>query len=165
MHKFYLVFLISVFAVASMFASAKNDVFYEISKGSVGKIKSWLKTKPDLTVRNALGMSVLHAAVLSGSSDMVAMLVRSGAVVNALDSKGQTALDSAVIMHNNKIAYQLVKFGGKVTSEGLACKLKSMYKSRAIKFFIVGWFFTPLFWIGSAFALGNASDVMVMHLA
>lgn len=165
MNKIFVNLLFLFFVISTMFISAKNDIFYDISKGKVSKVKSWLKNKPDLTVKNELGNSVLHAAVLSGNGDMISILVRAGAQVNALDAKKQTALDSAVIMHNNQMAYQLVKFGGRVTSDSLACKLKSMYKSRAIKFFVVGWFLTPLFWIGSAVALCKASDVMILHVA
>lgn len=165
MNKSYLITFTLFFIATNFFVSAKNDIFYNISQGNVGKVKSWLKTKPDLKVKNDLGQTVLHAAVLSGNADMVLTLVRAGAPVNALNDKKQTALDTAVIMKNNKVAYQLVKVGGRVTSEDLASKLKNMYKSRALKFFVVGWFLTPLFWIGSVVALAGASDVMVMYLA
>ncbi len=159
-----LFFAVNLLTLSSI-CLAQATIFHDISQGNKKAVKFWLKSKPDLSIMNEQGQTVLHAAVMTGDWSMVKTVLKSKIAINVLDKQGKTALDRAVIMHNNKMAYQLVKVGGRVTSEDLAWKLKNIYTSRALKFFVVGWFLTPLFWIGSVVALAGASDVIVMYLA
>ncbi len=157
-------FAVNFLAISSI-CLAQSAIFHNIAQGNKKAVKAWIKSKPDLSIMNDQGQTILHAAVMTGDLLMVKTVLKSKIAINILDKQGKTALDRAVIMHNNKMAYQLVKVGGRVTSEDLAWKLKSIYTSRALKFFVVGWFLTPLFWIGSVVALAGASNVMVMYLA
>lgn len=158
-------FLCSVL-LSSAFVQSKvhvqPDIFQAIAMGSHKAIKNALQTASAVTSRNASGQSVLHVAVAQRNCELIFTLIKAGAQVNALDASGKTALDLAVEMKSHKVIYQLVKFGAKVSSEANAVRLKSIFKARAVKFFVAGLFFTPFLWIGSALAMNNASDVMVL---
>lgn len=154
--------LLSTAALVQSTARIQPDIFQAITSGSQRSIKAALQTASAVTSRNASGQSVLHLAVAQRNCNLILTLIRAGAQVNALDASGKTALDLAVEMKSHKVIYQLVKFGGKVSSEANAVRLKSIYKARAIKFFVAGWFFTPLLWIGSVTSMNHASDVMVL---
>ena len=159
----FLVGLLMVSAVyAAPAATVQSDIFYAISQGSVSKARTWLKAKPDLSVRNAQGQSVLTVAILTRNYGLINLFIKAGVAVNGVDNAGKTALDYAVETNSSKIARQLIKHGAKVTSEINAERLKSTLKIRAVKFFVAGWFFTPFLWIGTYCALSNASDVMVL---
>lgn len=143
-------------------AQVQPDIFQAIASGSQKSIKAALQTASAVTSRNASGQSVLHLAVAQRNCNLILTLIRAGAQINALDASGKTALDLAVEMKSHKVIYQLVKFGGKVSSEANAIRLKSIYKARAVKFFVAGWFFTPLLWIGTITSMNHASDIMVL---
>lgn len=160
-------FFFILFAVAGSVVQAKpqviqSDIFQAIASGSQKAIKTALQMPSAVTSRNYVGQSVLHVAVGQGNRSLIFTLIKAGAQVNALDASGKTALDLAVEMKSHKVIYQLVKFGGKVSSEANIVRLKSIYKARAIKFFVAGWFFTPLLWIGTITSMNHASDVMVL---
>ena len=158
-------FLCSVLLSSSLVqstAQVQPDIFQAIASGSLKSIKNALQNSSAVISRNAQGESVLHVAVAQKNLYLISKLIKAGAQINALDAQGKTALDRAVEMKSHKVIYQLVKFGGKVSSEVNAVRLKSIYKARAVKFFVAGWFFTPFLWIGSALAMSNASDVMVL---
>ncbi len=155
--------LLSATALVQSTAQVQPDIFQTVATRNHKAFNNCLKTSPSAILsRNALGQSVLHVAVAQKNLNWIIKLVRSGAQVNAVDAQGKTALDLAVEMKSHKIIYQLVKFGAKVNKEINAVRLKCIYKARAVKFFVAGWFFSPFLWIGSIFAMNNASDVMVL---
>eukprot|EP00397_Hematodinium_sp_SG-2012_P038475 GEMP01041859.1.p1 GENE.GEMP01041859.1~~GEMP01041859.1.p1 ORF type:complete len:355 (+),score=88.98 GEMP01041859.1:30-1067(+) len=70
-----------------------------------------LDRKADATLANDRGMTALHMATLVGNSDMVSLLVRHGADVNAKDGRGVSVTDVAVDRQEKKIIKQLVALG------------------------------------------------------
>ena len=135
----------------------QSDIFYEIARGNKKSIKTWLKSKPDLSIRNDKGQTVLAVAALTGQRDLVKMFVKAGAVINAVDSEGKTALDHAVEFGHVKMICDLVKCGGKVTTSQNLYHLKSVMKDRAfslfvrfaILFLVGGLIFVPIFILSS----------------
>lgn len=101
------VVLCSLF-LASASISQSVDIFHEISKGSYKAIHLWVRSKPDLSIRNAQGQSILHMAVLSGKKKMVSYILRHRFDVNALDNNRKTALDVAIDHGNKDIIFELV---------------------------------------------------------
>ena len=97
--------------------SVQSDIFYEIARGSKKSIKTWLESKPDLSIRNDKGQTVIHVAALTGQRDLVKMFVKAGAVINAVDFEGKTALDHAVEFGHEKSMFYLLKTGAKVTNQ------------------------------------------------
>lgn len=164
--QFFSGFLVSLLTLSAVYSApattVQSDIFYAISQGSLSKARAWLKVKPDVAVRNAQGQSILTAAVLTRNANLINLFIKAGVAINAVDNAGKTALDYAVETNNMKLARQLVKSGAKLTSALNAERLKSALKSRAVKFFVAGWFFTPFLWIGTYCALSTAADVMVV---
>lgn len=106
----------------------------------------------------------LISAVRCKDKNRVKELLASNKVdVNAL-YKGQTALDVAVDCGSTKIAKTLMRSGAKVTTMENALALRRMFKMRAVKFFVAGFFFTPWLWIGSFCALDDMSYAKAMVL-
>lgn len=101
------VVLCSLF-LASASISQSVDIFHEISKGNYKAIHLWVRSKPDLSIRNAQGQSILHMAVLSGKKKMVSYILRHRFDVNALDNNRKTALDVAIDHGNKDIIFELV---------------------------------------------------------
>lgn len=163
---FFPVFLVSLLMVSAIYSApattTQSDIFYAISQGRVSKARAWLKAKPDLAVCNAQGQSVLTFSILTRNLSLINLFVKAGVAINVVDNAGKTALDYAVETNNMKLARQLVKCGAKLTSAVNAERLKSALKSRAAKFFVAGWFFTPFLWIGTYCSLSTAADVMLM---
>lgn len=100
----------------------------------------------------------LFSVVQAGDRKAVKKMLLNGANVNALNAKGKTALDIAAERGNFKIARDLVSSGAKVTKKSNAAFLVKKFKSRALNFFISGFFVTPLLWIGSIVSLNKASS-------
>jgi uncharacterized membrane protein len=130
-------FFMAIFLASSTIYSnqlIQNDIFYEIAQGNNKAVKAWLKTKPDLSIKNEQGQSVLHVAALRGDRNLVKMLIKAGVVINAIDASGQTALDLA-IKHfcNQAIVFDLVKKGGKVTNAIYLQKIKAIFVERSKK--------------------------------
>ena len=148
----------------------QSDIFYEIARGNKKSIKTWLKSKPDLSIRNDKGQTVLAVAALTGQRDLVKMFVKAGAVINAVDSEGKTALDHAVEFGHVKMICDLVKCGGKVTTSQNLYHLKSVMKDRAfslfvrfgILFLVGGLIFVPIFILSScALAISSTAYTIV----
>jgi hypothetical protein len=119
--KLVLFCIVSFLTIFSIYSKSpvhpvQSDIFYEISRGNKKSIKTWLQPKPDLSIKNAQGQTVLIAAVQAGQRELVTMLVKAGAQVNAIDHAGKTALDYAVAQGNKNIALMLVHHKAKVTS-------------------------------------------------
>lgn len=106
---FSMVSFFSVFLIQTKPQIVQSDVFYVVAQGNKKAIKAWIKSKPDLSIRNASGQTLLHAAVFTGNRDVVKMFLKAGVSVNAQDVSGKTALDHAVESKDVKITYDLVK--------------------------------------------------------
>lgn len=107
---------------------------------------------------------MLIDAVRCKNKNRVKELLSSNKVdVNAL-YQGRTALDVAVDCRVTKIAKILMKHGAKVTTQENALALRRMFKMRSAKFFVAGFFFTPLLWIGSLLALDDMPYARAMVL-
>jgi hypothetical protein len=99
---------------ASIFQAV--DIFYEISKGNRKAVNAWVKSKPDTTICNEQGQSVLHAAVLTGDKKIVKAILKSNVDVNMLDKSGTTALDCAIDHGYKSIILEMIKHKAKVTT-------------------------------------------------
>lgn len=101
-------------------------------------------------------------AVETNNYSLVKKLVKTSHVsLNQRNDENKTILDIAVEKNYKKIARFLVKRGAGVTTQENAARLKNNLKKRAVGFFIGGFFCWPL-WIGTATALSDKSDVMVV---
>lgn len=107
--------LLSLGLVATLPVAA-IDIFYEISHKNFKAINSWLKPKPDTSICNEQGQSILHTAVLTGNNKIVKAILKTSIDVNMLDKFGKTALDYAVEYGNINIILNLVTHKAKVTS-------------------------------------------------
>ena len=103
-------------AKTSTFAPVQSDIFYEIARCNNKAVKAWIKSKPDLSICNQQGQSVLTAAVLTGNFRVVLAVLRTKVDVNAVDNQGKTALDYAVQHHYDKIVCKLAYRKAQVTS-------------------------------------------------
>lgn len=104
----------------------------------------------------------LFKAVEANNLSLVKQLVKTGEPLNKLNTDKKTVLDIATERQFKRIARYLLQHGAKVTTEDNALLLKKYLERRALGFFMCGWFFMPLLWIGSIFALSNISLVQVL---
>lgn len=109
------VILCSLFLVSASI-SQSVDIFYEIANCDYQAVQYWIKFKPDFSIRNELGQSIVHAAVLTGKVKMVKEVLRSPVDVNICDNNGKTALDIASDYGDRAIVCELVGVGASVTS-------------------------------------------------
>ena len=112
---------------------------------------------------NQVASQNLFAATANGKQQEVKKILSKGVDINALNAQGKTALDVAVERNHFKVARELVYRGAKVTTEKNAFLLKRKFEKRGRNFFIAGWFFTPLLWIGTFTSFSHASDVLILN--
>ena len=137
---FFMVFMLAVSAVQAKPQLFQSDIFYEISKGNTKAVKAWLKSKPDLSVKNEQRQTLLHAAVLSENRSMVKMLVKAGIEVNELDVYGKTALDYAVEHGYEKLIFYLVKKKAQVSNHANLIKIQALisdYNKKIMRRFFI----------------------------
>ena len=138
----FLVNFLTVCSIYSTNTTVQSDIFYEISQGNLKAVKKWVSSKPDVSVCNDQGQSVLTAAVLTGSYNMVKAVLKSAVDINMLDQKGKTALDWACDYGYEKIVLMFVKKGAKVTNQDSLQQAKLIvlgYSQKIIRrFFIMG---------------------------
>ena len=125
------------------------DIFSAIEMGRVKVVKNWLKAHVDhLDIKNHNGQGLLHCAVACKQRKITKMLVKAGVKVNQLDQSKRTALDYAVESNQNKIACDLYKLSGKVTTTQNLDALKRIFQARAKSLLIqaacVGFIFVAL---------------------
>lgn len=132
----FAVALVVVLAVQAKPQIVQPDIFYEIKKGNFRAVKAWLKTKPDLSVKNEQGQSLLMVAVENKKSNIIKILIKAGVDLNYVDQVGKTALDLAVEQQNHSIAITLFKKGATVVSIHNLQILKRWQKNRGFWFTI-----------------------------
>jgi len=78
----------------------KMDFFLAVTKGDLTEVKRLLKKSPGLISsrdESHLNGTALHKAAINGRTDVVELLLRSGATINETDDHGWTALHCAVL--------------------------------------------------------------------
>ena len=137
---FFIVFALAGSAVQAKPQIVQSDIFYEISQGNTKAVKAWLKLKPDLSVKNAQGQTLLHAAVFADNRKMVKMLVKAGVLVNALDAAGKTALDLSVESGHEKTTFYLVQKKAQVSNHDNLVQVQAMisdYNKKIMRRFFI----------------------------
>lgn len=153
-------FIVNFLAMSSVYSApvrVQTDIFYEIAKGNKKAIRSWLKTKPNLSLCNDNGQSLLTVAAVSGHRAIVKMLMKAGALINSVDQAGKTVLDYAVEYSQFKIVCDLVKKGGKVMKADNLYRVKSILKNRAFSLIVQ---FAAL-WLFGGLVFGALAGVAV----
>ena len=103
--------------MAGMFQ--KRPFFSAVKSGDLGRVKDLLAEKPArIRSKTFLGDTVLHMAVRSSNSNMVAVLHGAGADVNAKGGSNVTPLHLAAFHGNAQIAEALLKAGADVKAVG-----------------------------------------------
>ncbi|MBP7854329.1 ankyrin repeat domain-containing protein [Candidatus Babeliales bacterium] len=132
MKSLNMVFFASSLLVAMYAQSvASSDIFQAIEQGDKKAVKAWIKSKPNLSIKNGNGQTLLGAAVCAGKRSIVKSLIKAGADVNALDSASKTALDHAVENKLGKVAFMLIQHKAHVTSDVNLQRLKELCGSKA----------------------------------
>lgn len=75
--------------------NAKGQTPLHLAKGHAGVLASLADAVEDVDVPDHLGMTALHRAVLSGSTEGVSLLIAQGATVNAKTAAGDTPVHLA----------------------------------------------------------------------
>lgn len=91
-----------------------------VQKGDLAAIKAMVNGNPQiLNARDPLyGDTPLHRAAYLGQSDLVRLLLTSGAGLNARNDIGYTALHWAAIEDNGEIVEILIAAGADINAEG-----------------------------------------------
>src|ERR1043165_1542661 len=89
--------LLTVAFSATAFAAVKNDVrLIDAAKNSdAAAVRTYLKGKPNVNIRYPDGSTALHWAAHRSDVDLVKLLIKAGADVNAADDLGTTPLELA----------------------------------------------------------------------
>jgi len=88
------------------------NIFKKIEKNDIKEVEKLLYNDSSLVYsRDFISRTPLHLATLRENADIVILLIRHGADVNAVDKKGWTPLHYAVIKGNKKIYYTLIDYG------------------------------------------------------
>ncbi len=130
-----MLFALAGSAVQAKLPVVQSDIFYEISQGNTKAIKAWLKSKPDVSIKNQQGQTLLHGAVLAENRSIIKMLVKAGVEVNALDNAGKTALDLSVESGLVKITYDLLKKKALIASVANEKPLKDLIVKRMTRLY------------------------------
>ena len=96
--------------------------FSAVKSGNIERVKELLSKKPSLIQAKTIAIwedeTALHLAATSGNSEMVVLLLKAGADVNAADSAGITPLHEAAFYGSDLIAETLLKAGANVNAIG-----------------------------------------------
>lgn len=128
-------FVVNFLAVSSI-CLAQATIFHDIAQGNKKAVKVWLKSKPDLSIMNEQGQTVLHVAVMTGDWSMVKTVLKSKIAINVLDKQGKTALDCAVDQSDVKMVQKLFNRKAQVTTQQNAeyvANVTKFYFPRAVK--------------------------------
>ncbi len=108
--------LLSVLLLSLTTFGYSQNIFRAIEVRDRRAISQWLKNKPDFSVVNDQGQTLLIAAVQAGNKSLVHRLLKKNVDVNVLDGHGKSALDYAVELDYEPIARQLIYHKGVVTN-------------------------------------------------
>jgi hypothetical protein len=100
----------TVSVISAKVPGIQSDIFYEVRKGNTKAVKAWIKTKPDLNIKNEKGQSILTVAVLQEHYNLVKILLKAGVPVNSLDLSDKTALDYAVESGHDQMVLKLARY-------------------------------------------------------
>ena len=123
------VLLCSLF-LASASISQSIDIFHEISKGNYKAVKSWVKSKPDVSIRDGQGQSIVHAAVVAGDIRTLGYLLSCKPDLSLVDNAGKTALDVAIDHGNEGIIFKLVYKKALVSTVDNKKYVEILYKNK-----------------------------------
>lgn len=87
-------------ASSSSSNALKMDFFMAVTNGDLPEVKRLLKKSPSLISsrdESHVNSTALHKAAINGRTDVVELLLRSGASINETDDHGWTALHCAVL--------------------------------------------------------------------
>lgn len=98
----------------------KTPLHYAIEENHVDTVKCLLEHKANVSISDLDGYSPIHMAVESQSFEIVDMLYRKGADINAISKYDeQTALHIACIQDNADIAIRIIRLGAKANLEDI----------------------------------------------
>lgn len=108
-------------------AAQNDEVFKYIKRGSIEKLKLNLNSQAiDLEQRNLIGDTPVIVAARNGNLDILRLLVKHGANINALDRKKRDVLNIAITSRNPELARTALQLGADPTM------VTSVYKGGAI---------------------------------
>ena len=116
-----------------------SDIFLDIQYRDARAISRWLKSKPDLSIVDLDGQTVLIKAVQTGNVRFVYKLLHKGIDINWVDDFGKTALDYAVELGYNRIVHTLVKKQAMVTTQQNLIEVRKVITHRARFLKAIGW--------------------------
>lgn len=93
-----------------------EDLLAATTQGDLSAIKNHLKGDVDVNAETATGGSVLHAAALGTSSNVVSFLIEQGAAVDCRDKFGKTPLHCAARQGNSQIVGLLIEKGANINA-------------------------------------------------
>ncbi|MDQ6799670.1 MAG: ankyrin repeat domain-containing protein [Acidobacteriota bacterium] len=94
---FFLAMVVLIAAGAFAADVNKNDAFLKaVEERDVRAVKRFLAGGIDVKAHNSSGETALHLAAANDTDDIIALLVKAGADVNAKDDRGRTPLFAAV---------------------------------------------------------------------
>lgn len=92
-----------------------DQVIQAAKEGNVSSIKTYLQAKPEgIHLKNQLGYSLLHIAVMSKNPQTVQFLIDSGADMEEKDPSGQTALLLAANVGAEQAVRTLIEGGADI---------------------------------------------------
>jgi len=86
-----------------------KDFLYHIQEGDISNVTKCLESNPDLASKLCEDLFPIHWAADRGNADMVQVLLKYGADVNAQDEEGQTALHYACSVGYESVIQILLK--------------------------------------------------------
>jgi ankyrin repeat protein len=119
---------------------AKREMFKAAKSGNTERVRTLLATDADLVnARDTDGSTPLHCAAWKGHPEVVALLLKAGANVNAQNSNGHwgtTALHAAAHANQAAVAQLLIEHGADVNARDLSGKTPmhhtTFHKAKAV---------------------------------
>lgn len=106
-------------AVATVDLNGESALHFAAREDHVDVVRSLLvDSRTDANSKCQLGLTPLHCATMSGSTECVKLLLEGGADVNSRDNRGDTVLSSAVKRDNMEIVKLLLKHNADTSIPG-----------------------------------------------